>query len=97
MLTGDQLYDKAVELGIPMSSYGSDLYLKVTKESTSLIEDYEHRISVTSFTSNIDKTRWYDIPFGYKPFWDALAAKMKAAREAREKAAENNYNQKASP
>ena len=78
MLTCDQLYGKAVELGIPMSSWGSGLYLKVTKESTSLIEDYEHRKSVTSFTSNIDKALWYDIPFGYKPFWDAVEARVKA-------------------
>ena len=78
MLTGDQLYDKAVELEIPMSSWGSGLYLKVTKESTALVKDYDHRESVTSFTSNIDKALWYDIPFGYKPFWDAVEARVKA-------------------
>lgn len=86
MLTGDQLYDKAVELGIPMSSWGSDLYLKVTEESTALVKEYQHRESVTSFTSNIDKARWYDIPFGYKPFWDAVAAKAKARNEQRKEA-----------
>lgn len=84
MLTGDQLYDKAVEIGIPTGHWQSDLYLKITPESTALIQDYEHRKSVTSFTSNIDKARWYDIPFGYKPFWDAVAAKAKKVKERNE-------------
>lgn len=78
MLTGDQLYDKAVELGIHMGHWQSDLYLKATPESTALIKDYEFRKSVTRFNSNIDKTPWYDIPFGYKPFWDAVSAMGKA-------------------
>lgn len=85
MLTSGQLYDKAVELGIPMGHWVSDLHLKITPESTALIQDYQFRKDVSSFTSNIDKTRWYDIPFGYKPFWDAVDAKAKAKREAREK------------
>lgn len=88
MLTSGQLYDKAVELGIPMGHWVSDLHLKITPESTALIRDYQFRKSVRSFKSNIDKTHWYDIPFGYKPFWDAwdaANAKLKAMREAREK------------
>lgn len=49
--------------------YRSDLYIRVSNESRKLIDSYEYAKQVQIFKSNIDGKAWYEIPFGYPPFW----------------------------
>lgn len=85
MISSSELYAKAVEQKIEMDHHESDLYLKVTDESTALIQDYLFKQSVWKFKSDIDNAWWFDIPFGYSPFWEKAAKRgqEKAEREAR--------------
>lgn len=48
----------------------SDLYLRKTKESERLIEEYLYRGNVTTFVCNIEKDEWYEIPFAYAPYFE---------------------------
>lgn len=57
-----------------VDSYYSDLYLKVTPESTKLIESLPHEYRLggaftSKFNSNIDNDPWYEIAFG-NPYYD---------------------------
>ena len=64
------IYEEMKAAGVPMDHHESDLYVKVTSRSRQIVQDYEHRENVTTFTSEPDREPWYDIPFGYQPFWD---------------------------
>lgn len=48
-----------------IDNYCSDLYVKVTDISKKVINSYEYKQQVTTFTDNIEHKLWYDIPFGY--------------------------------
>jgi hypothetical protein len=51
---------------IEYSTYESDLYVKaVDGVEQWLKENYKYYTNIKPFTSEIDKTRWLDIPFGY--------------------------------
>lgn len=50
---------------------GSDLYLKVTPISTTLIQKYDFKEMVTTFIDNIEHTLWYDIPFANSDWWES--------------------------
>ena len=63
------LYQQANEAGIEHDSHCSDLYLPVTNETKAMIAEYEFKDNVTTFRSEIDGTRWYDVPFAFDPFW----------------------------
>lgn len=45
----------------------SDLYLRVTPESTELLKGHPYQNMITTFTDQIEKRRWYEIPFEF-PF-----------------------------
>lgn len=45
--------------------HASDLYLKVTPETMQIINQLENKSLLTTFTDNIDKELWYEIPFVY--------------------------------
>lgn len=49
--------------------YCSDLYLKKTSKSDALVNDYEYKNNVAVFKDQIDHELWYEIPFGYTPFY----------------------------
>lgn len=54
--------------GIPaehIDHWQSDLYLKVTPETTALINKYRFKKQVTKFIDNIDHEPWYEVPFAY--------------------------------
>jgi hypothetical protein len=63
------IYEIVKEKNIPFDHHESDLYVKKTRESTLIIRNYEFKDNVTIFTSDIDGTLWYDIPFAYTPFY----------------------------
>jgi len=71
MLTAKELYEALVETGEPMDHHESDLYVIVSPATTPLVKQYEFfTTNVRTFVSNIDGKRWYDVPFGYIPFWE---------------------------
>lgn len=65
------IYEEALKT-IPadhIDHHGTDLYLKVTKESRELISLYDFKRNITTFIDAIDHELWYDIPFAYSPGW----------------------------
>ena len=50
---------------------GSDLYLKVTPVSTTLIEQYDFKENVKKFIDAINHEPWYEIPFGNTDWWES--------------------------
>lgn len=54
--------------GIPaehIDHWQSDLYLKVTPETTALVNKYRSKNNVTKFIDDIDHEPWYEVPFAY--------------------------------
>lgn len=74
------LYQQLVEVMQPedIDHHNSDLYVRKTKESTRIINQFyiEHpelhkHMFVSTFKSNIPpRCLWYDIAFAYNPFWE---------------------------
>jgi len=60
------LHQQLLAAGTELDSHESDLYAKVTPESTRIVRESGHSSSV--FMS--DGEMWYDLPFAYDPFWD---------------------------
>jgi hypothetical protein len=53
-----------------MDSHESDLYVRKNEISTPIIERYKKiHPMVSTFISQIDGKRWYDIPFANDNFW----------------------------
>lgn len=50
---------------IDRGSYSSDLYLRVTPESRKLVDQYEYKSNVKTFTDQIDHDLWFDVPFAF--------------------------------
>jgi hypothetical protein len=75
MLTSNELWEKVKELGIEHSNHASDLYIPVTEHTRNLVLEYEFKKNVTTFVNQIDRKRWFDIPFAYGPFWENVAKK----------------------
>lgn len=68
-LTPATIHAAALEALPPadIDHHASDLYLRVTPESTALIERFQYSHMVTRFIDNIDRVPWYDLPFCYCP------------------------------
>ena len=69
MLTPSTIYAAAVAAlpACDIDHYASDLYIRVTPESTALLSRFQYRHLVKTFIDNIDRERWYDLPFCYDP------------------------------
>jgi hypothetical protein len=69
------IYDELVHENIEnMGSHVSDLYVPVSDKATEILNHYPiHKANATTFKSEIDGKMNYDIPFAYKPYWDAKA------------------------
>ena len=67
------LYDEIVKVAKPeeMDHWYSDLYVKAIPAVTAILERYEYAHQVWSFRDQIERKLWYDIPFAYKPYWEA--------------------------
>lgn len=61
------IYKQIKETGVEIENHESDLYCKVTPETTQIIKEYQFKNSVTIFIYKGE--RWYDIPFAYDPYW----------------------------
>jgi hypothetical protein len=64
-------YQRALELGLTLDHYSSDLYVKDCKEAAQLVLSHEFPQNCTKFRSRIDGEIWWEIPFAYDPWWDA--------------------------
>lgn len=62
------IYERMVDAGVRTEHHESDLYVPVTPLTTALVKQYEHKGNVELFIAH-DDSRWFDIPFGYDPFW----------------------------
>lgn len=50
--------------GLPLSNHCSDLYVEVNEQTRAIIEGYEYKTNVTTFTDQHGKLS-YEIPFAY--------------------------------
>ena len=67
------IYQDLKKANVPIDNHASDLYCKMTTESATIMASYKYKQNVTVFNSNITKELWYDIPFAYDPFWEAIS------------------------
>ncbi len=67
------IYEEVVRLGLEHGNHESDLLVKVTPESKKLVDAYEFKCNVKMFSSQIDGSTWFDIPFAYTPVWEKRA------------------------
>jgi hypothetical protein len=79
----DAIYDRLVAAGCEIDHHESDLYVKATPESLAIIcaaEADGQKVArnkfgqVLGFRSAIDGAHWYDVPFGFMPFWRRKSA-----------------------
>lgn len=65
------IYEQAKEKMAPadIDHWQSDLYLKKTPVSELLVETYDYKGLVSTFVDEINHEPWYEIPFGYVPFF----------------------------
>lgn len=64
------IYDLMVETGVKIRNHCSDLYVPVTEETRKIVNSYNFKCNVRTFTSQIDGKPWFNIPFAYDPYWD---------------------------
>lgn len=68
------IYEAMKAAGVPIDNHESDLYVKVTPDSTRIVREYgkePYTGSATVFTSQVDGEYWYDIPFAFDPWWES--------------------------
>lgn len=68
------LYERLVEAGCETDSYQSDLYVRETETAEQIIRDFEAEGGISNknkFRSERDGQKWIELPFAFKPFWDA--------------------------
>jgi len=70
------IYEACKAEGIETDNHESDLYIPATYRTRELLKKYGKRGE--AFTSQIDGTRWYDVPFSFDPFWDRVARRAEA-------------------
>jgi hypothetical protein len=63
------IYRQMIEAGVEIASHESDLYVPANEITDAIIREYEFKNQVTPFFDNITRTRWYDIPFAFEPYW----------------------------
>lgn len=67
------LYQELKQNGIETSHWQSDLYFPVTDESLAILRNHPLQYSnATKFTDEITKKSWFDVPFGFMPFWEKI-------------------------
>jgi hypothetical protein len=67
------VYHQMLDAGVEISHHYSALYVPVNDITTKILENNNFKANV--FKNNLDNKMWYDIPFGYIPFWDKILNK----------------------
>lgn len=70
------LYTDLISAGIECSNHSSDLYFPATDDAKAILKRYPN-IYFTTFRHNVHKTTWYEVPFGFEPFWQEAEAASK--------------------
>ena len=70
------IYEQLNNANVPLDNHESDLYAKVTPESTTILKTYQFRSQVSTFKNQIDNALWFDIPFAYAPYWENKMREM---------------------
>ena len=66
----EHIYDELVARGIQTDHHESDLYFPMTAETTEILNDYPKEKKLAQvFVCELDGQFWYEVPFGYMPFW----------------------------
>ena len=67
-----EFYDAVMKVLKPeeVSCWTCDLQCRVTSQTTALVENCAFAHLITQFRSVIDGEMWYEIPWGYKPWWE---------------------------
>lgn len=71
-LTMKELYDKIIK-EVPkeyIDHHCSDLYVKVSFQTSKIISNYENYETVSIFKDNIGHEKWYEIPFCNFGSWE---------------------------
>ena len=63
------IYHQLLDAECIIENHEGDLYTPVTETSEVYIDAYEFKCNVEMFTSAIDGTKWFDIPFAFDPFY----------------------------
>lgn len=74
------LFEQLQQANIQTDSHRSDLYFPVTEQTSAMVNEYKFKSNVTTFTSQIDGKRWYDAPFAFDPYWDAVERRSAMVR-----------------
>jgi hypothetical protein len=64
--------EKLLSMGMKeeeISNWCSDLYVKKNEISEKFVSEYEFKMNVKTFVSQIDKKIWYEIPFAYTEYY----------------------------
>jgi hypothetical protein len=69
------IYEQMKSAGVELANHESDLYVPVNAQTRAIVEQYEFKATVKTFTNRITGTLWFDIPFAYTPFWTERAGK----------------------
>lgn len=65
------MYQELLSLGMKEEELGnwcSDLHVMKNAISDKFVNEYEFKMNVTKFRSEIDGLIWYDIPFAYTEY-----------------------------
>jgi hypothetical protein len=84
----ETLYQKLKKVMAPgeIDHHYSDLYVLANEKSLALLKECKAHWSM--FKSNIDGKMWYDIPFGYDPYWEQRDVKVSAVAAVSEAVAQ---------
>ena len=87
-----ELYEELKAAGCKLDHHESDLYVKADANALAILQRHGKGGYVRSrkgdrfnlagcdlFRSNIDGELWIDVPFMFKPFWDAVKSRAQAA------------------
>ena len=67
-----------------LDTHESDLYVKDQVGMAQFIrENHKHHANVTSFISQIDNEKWFDIPFANDAFWNHADKQVEKWAEAK--------------
>lgn len=70
-MTTTNIYAALVAAGVSVQAHESDLYAEVTPVSRGILATYKHRANVRTFVDAVTGRLTYDIPFAFRPYWDA--------------------------
>lgn len=67
-LINDDLLQYIKDNNIPFSNHCSDLYIYVNDITQNIINKYKYKCNVTTFISQTDNKKMFEIPFGYTDY-----------------------------